>query len=328
MTERERSNRGGAAPRGGDGPKATPAIELRHLRYFLAVSEELHFRRAAERLHIAQPPLSQAIRRLEDELGVQLLNRTSRVVTLSDAGVVFAEEARQVIASFERAVREARRAGEAGWILRIGCHPNLPIARLLEFLAALEAEDPRWRVQVTHHLGLEQVRRIRAGELDVGVIPGIEEYDGLELVPLVAGEPLSAFMPPGHPAGEQETVGPESFAGDTLVVFSRDANPAFHDWLLSTLEQAGYQFDQVREVGESDSRDLLLAVAADGAVAVGPASLKEVPEVGELVLRSRLEPEITSPPAVLALPVDPPRQLREILDAARRVARELFRASG
>src|ERR1700693_6400818 len=98
-----------------------PAIELRHLRYFVAVSEDLHFRGAAERLHIAQPPLSQAIRKLEDELGVSLLRRTSRVVTLTEAGAVFAEQARSVLAGLDLAVAEARRAGGAGSTLPIGC---------------------------------------------------------------------------------------------------------------------------------------------------------------------------------------------------------------
>jgi DNA-binding transcriptional LysR family regulator len=97
--------------RGSDFLTSAANVELRHLRYFLAVFEELHFGRAAARLHMAQPPLSQAIRKLEEELGVQLLQRTSRVVRATDAGRVFAEEARKVFACLDRAVSEARRAG-------------------------------------------------------------------------------------------------------------------------------------------------------------------------------------------------------------------------
>ena len=86
------------------------AVEIRHLRYFLAVSDELHFRRAAERLHIAQPPLSQAIQKLEAALGVQLFERTSRAVMPTEAGVVFAEEARKILAALEHAVSKTRGA--------------------------------------------------------------------------------------------------------------------------------------------------------------------------------------------------------------------------
>src|SRR3954447_5158313 len=103
-----------------------PAIDIRHLRYFLAVVEELHFGRAADRLHIAQPPLSQAIRKLETELGVQLFHRTSREVVVTEAGVVFAEEARKILVGFDVAVAEARHAGGANAVLRIGCSPFLP----------------------------------------------------------------------------------------------------------------------------------------------------------------------------------------------------------
>jgi DNA-binding transcriptional LysR family regulator len=90
-----------------------PTIELRHLRYFLAVHEELHFRRAAERLRMSQPPLSHAIRQLEAALGVRLFERTSRSVRPTAAGLVFAKEAREVLASVESAVASARRAARA-----------------------------------------------------------------------------------------------------------------------------------------------------------------------------------------------------------------------
>src|SRR3954469_18279523 len=118
------------------------AIELRHLRYFLAVIEELHFGRAAERLSMRHPPLSQAIRVLEDELGVQLLERTSRSVTATQAGLIFAEEARSVLAGLDRAIAETRRTGGADSPLRIGCIPHLPLEQMQRFLDALQRRDP------------------------------------------------------------------------------------------------------------------------------------------------------------------------------------------
>src|SRR5438105_586951 len=164
------------------------AIELRHLRYFLAVAEELHFGRAAERLHIAQPPLSQAIRKLEDELGVKLLNRTSRVVTPTAAGLAFAEEARHVLESFEHAVSEARRAGGAGNVLRIGCLPFIPIRRLMLFLEAARRLLPGWQTEVVHLITPEQLRRLRAGDLDLAIFHYSGDQEGLELIRIFTGE--------------------------------------------------------------------------------------------------------------------------------------------
>ena len=137
-------------------------IDLRHLRYFLAVSEELHFGRAARRLHLTQPPLSHAIRRLEEELGVRLLDRTSRSVALTDAGRVFADEGRKMLAAFQRAVEEARRAGGVGTTVRIGCVPALPIERLLAYIEALRDREPDVSIRVAHLLTLEQEKRLRA----------------------------------------------------------------------------------------------------------------------------------------------------------------------
>ena len=107
--------------------RSPPGIEARHLRYFLAVFEELHFGRAAESLYMAEPPLSQAIRKLEDNLGLPLFERTSRAVSPTEAGRIFAEHARRVLAGLDLAVAEARRAGALETDLRIGCVHDLPL---------------------------------------------------------------------------------------------------------------------------------------------------------------------------------------------------------
>jgi DNA-binding transcriptional LysR family regulator len=144
-------------------------IELRHLRYFLAVFEELHFGRAAERLHIAQPPLSQAIRKLEQELGVELFERTSRAVKATPAATALAEEARKVLADFDFAVSEARKVGRQDAPLRIGCLSFLPMSRLERFLSELKERDASLRTEVTHMWALEQVEALLRGRLDLGV---------------------------------------------------------------------------------------------------------------------------------------------------------------
>jgi DNA-binding transcriptional LysR family regulator len=208
----------------GSGPgerSSHPAIELRHLRYFLAVSEELHFGRAAQRLHIAQPPLSQAIRKLEHELGVSLLRRTSRVVTQTEAGRVFAEEARNVLASFDRALAEARKAGGVGTKLRIGCAVDLAIEQLLRFLTALHETEPALEAHVTHLPASEQVARLRQGDLDLGIFFLAEEYDDLEMSPVFSGEHLAVFLPRDHRLAARKVLGPSDLAGETLVTFPR-----------------------------------------------------------------------------------------------------------
>jgi DNA-binding transcriptional LysR family regulator len=321
----DRADAGRAQPRPGYGALA---IELRHLRYFLAVFEELHFGRAAERLHIAQPPLSQAIRRLEEELGVQLLRRTSRVVTPTEAGRAFAEEARAVLSRFDLAVAEARRAGGAGSALRIGCVPDLPIERLLAFLAALEEQLPTSRQQVRHLTGQEQVRQLRSGELDVAVLHGAGALPGVESEPLFAGEPVAAFLGRGHHLAGRSTLRPSDLEIETLVVIPRTANPAFRDQWLVRIDEAGYRFRSVHEAGGPSARDLLLAVASGAGVAFGAFSLSEVSEVGTIVVRRALDPPVSMPDTVAAWPADAPRRLRADLEVVRVVARTIRQLPG
>ena len=319
--------RAGAERRSEERTRAGLAIEFRHLRYFLAVSEELHFGRAARKLHISQPPLSQAIRKLEAELGVQLLERTSRVVKLTEAGRIFAEEARKVLADVDLAVHAARRAMGAGNVLRIGCVPHLPIERLLAFLEALHERSPADRPQLAHVTSGEQVARLRSGELDVGIFNDEGEEEGLEEEPLFPGEPLVAFLAPDHPLTDLDVLGPAELAQEILVVFPQAASVAPHDRWLALLERAGYRFARVREAGGPDPRDLLLAVAGRLGVMLAPASLADVSDAGALVARRELDPPVTLPNTVVAWRADPPERLRETLAVVRDIARELRAAA-
>jgi DNA-binding transcriptional LysR family regulator len=307
---------------GEEQPRAAHAIEFRHLRYFLAVSEELHFGRAARRLHISQPPLSQAIRKLEAELGVQLLERTSRVVNLTEAGRVFAEEARNVLAGLELAVGEARRAGGAGYTLRVACVPHLPIERLLAFLGALHGRDSSFRPQVMHMPSGEQVTRLRSGEIDVGIF-NAGEIEGLEQEPLFPGERLIAFLPTNHRLLAQATLSPRDLEREVLVVFPQSAGLGAHNRWLDLLGSAGYRFAEVREAGGIHARDLVLAVAEEIGVALAPASLAEISDAGGLVVRRELDPPVSMPDTVVAWRADPPPQLKQVLSTVREVAREL-----
>jgi DNA-binding transcriptional LysR family regulator len=308
-------------------PPRLPPVEIRHLRYFLAVSEELHFRRAAERLHIAQPPLSQAIRRLEDGLGVRLLERTSRAVAPTEAGQVFAAEARKVLASLERAVAEARRIGGVPARPRMGCVTHLPMAQLQRFLDRLHRRDPHIQPEVMHLVTVEQLRRLRAGQLELGILYYVEdfEFDGIEVEPLFEGTEMVALVPEGHPAAAKERVSPDDLAGEELVLFSRRVNRALHDWLVERIAAAGYRFRGVHEASGTDPRDIVLAVAEGAGVALVPVVYEDA-QVGGTVARRPLEAPVSAPPTVIGWHGKPPERLAAFIENARAVARELHAA--
>jgi DNA-binding transcriptional LysR family regulator len=319
----------GDSTRTGTGPgdrSSYPAIELRHLRYFLAVSEELHFGRAAQRLHIAQPPLSQAIRKLEHELGVSLLRRTSRVVTQTEAGRVFAEEARNVLAAFDRALAEARKAGGVGTKLRIGCALNLAIERLLRFLTALHEIEPALEAHVSHLVASEQVQRLRRGDLDLAIFFYAEDYDDVEMRPLFAGEPMAVYLPRDHPLAAKAAIQPADLHDETLLSFPRESNPALHDYLLSSFGEAGYRFKSVEEAGGLNARDLMVAVAEKSGVAFWPR-IGEGSETSTIVVARELDPPLTMPDTIIAWAKLPERLPTSLIENVRNLADRLRAAS-
>lgn len=311
----------------GAGSSRPPAIDLRHLRYFLAVYEELHFGHAAERLRIAQPPLSQAIRRLEDELGVQLLERTSRVVRPTEAGQAFAAEARKVLSSFERAVVEARRAGGEGAPLRIGCLPHLPVERLLQFLSVAQEVAPELSHQVAHLPSLEQVKGLRSRHLDIGILHRGDEDPELEFEPLFAGEPAAAFLSRKHRLARKPVLTPADLRGEDLVIFPRSVNPSIYDVWLADLRAAGYEWDSLIEAGGMNVRDLMIAAAETEAVTLGPFSYPEESLTQVLELEARwLDPPVAMADTYLAWAANPPKHLAAVLSRIRQFAQALYQS--
>ena len=305
---------------------SAPAIELRHLRYFIAVFEELHFGHAAERLHISQPPLSQAIRRLEDELGVALLHRTSRVVTPTPAGRIFADEARAVLAAVDGAVAEARRAGGADAPIRIGCVNYLPIRRILRFLIALRQREETG--VVTRLLTRDEVlRNLRRGELDLGIFPDTGDHDEIATERLSLGEDMVALLAPEHRLADAVApLGPDALKDETLLTLPRAPDPLLHDRFLASIDRAGYSFRSIHEVNGPDWRDVLLAVAQDVGIAFAPDTYPELAEDG-FVVHHALDPAPAMPPTVIGWPANHRPWLKKVVHAAVDVARELRMSS-
>jgi DNA-binding transcriptional LysR family regulator len=303
------------------------AIDLRHVRYFLAVSEELHFGRAARRLHLSQPPLSQAIRKLEDELGVRLLDRTSRSVALTDAGRVFAEEGRKMLAAFQLAVEETRRAGGTAATLRIGWAPALPVALLLRYVEALRERAPDLFVRVAHLYTPEQVTRLRSGELDLTIAFDPGHDPELEKEPLPDGERVVAYIRSDHALAAKCVIGPGDVRQESLVTSPRSTNASLYDQTLLRFTEAGYRFKRVVEAEGATWPDLLVAVASGQGIALAPASLHDVDDVGDMVVCRDLDPELHMPATVLAWRADAPPALKGILETARQVARDLWASS-
>jgi DNA-binding transcriptional LysR family regulator len=300
-----------------------PSIELRHLRYFLAVAEELHFGRAAARLRISQPPLSQAIRKLEDELGVQLLHRSSRSVVPTPAGLVFAEEARKVLGALDAAIAEGRRAGGARSVVRVGAVHTVALDREQQFFSLVSARDPSLQFEVTHLSSLEQLRHLRSGELDFGVLPLPVPSHGILTEPLFEGDQAVALLPPGHPLASKRTITPKDVSGEVLVTFPRRLNTLVYDWWLSAIGRAGYRFSDIYEVSGTDPRDLILAVAGGSGIGLGSASFVAGADAKPVVSARPLARKLFGPTIAVAWRANGPRHDGVLVALIREVAGEL-----
>ena len=254
-------------------------MELRHLRYFVTLAEELHFGRAAQKLHISQPPLSMQIRALENELGVTLLKRSQRRVTLTQAGAALLGEARHILSRVEQAVVATRRAGrgEVGELvigfISVADYNVLPVI-LREFRRRYPLVNLTLRELTTD----AQIRDLLAGRIDAGLLlPPISE-PALESVSILR-EPLMASLPEKHPlALRPGKLALEKLKAEPFILFPRPYAPALYDDIVSCCKAAGFSPLVVQEAIQMQT--IVSLVSAELGVALIPASLRNLRRTG------------------------------------------------
>jgi DNA-binding transcriptional LysR family regulator len=270
-------------------------IELRHLRYFVAVAEELHFGRAAERVGIAQPPLSQQIQRLERDLGIQLFTRTKRRVQLTEAGAVLLREARATLAQADRAVDAVQRAarGEVGR-LDIGFVGSATFAVLPPLLRRFRATHPDVELGLFELSTAQQVAALLERRIDAGFVrpPFSEPALALEIV---AREPLVAVLPVDHLLAREERVSLRALRDEPFVLFPESYGPGLHGHILGACQAAGFN---PRIIQEAIGQPTIVSLVSVGiGVSLLPAAIERLLWDGVVYRRLIEEP----PPVELAL---------------------------
>ncbi len=215
-------------------------VELRHLRSFCVVAEELHFGRAAVRLGLSQPPLSLQIRQMEEAVGVRLFDRNSRRVALTDAGRALHESARRILRDVEAALVTARQAGsgEVGE-LRVGFAPTLMLSSLAHVVRRYRTRYPLVRLDLRELGSASQTAALLDDELDVGLLREPETDPRLVVEPILR-EPLVLALPHEHPRAGQVRVPLSALATDPWVLFPRSIAPLLYDQVMQLCRGAGF----------------------------------------------------------------------------------------
>lgn len=220
-------------------------MELRHLKYFVAVAEELNFSRAAGRMYLSQPALSQQIHKLEESLGVKLFNRTKRQVELTEAGEVLLEGARRALMQIENSVRAAREVGGAeSRHLRVGFPEYANHTAVADILQTFQRRYPYVELEehelFTLQQTLQQVQDLREGRLDAGFLLAPVVDDTLATKRILDIE-LVAALPESHPLAVNNELPVSALAGERIILFSRRFHPYCYDYVVRCCEEAGFE---------------------------------------------------------------------------------------
>ncbi|HWP85214.1 MAG TPA: LysR substrate-binding domain-containing protein [Terriglobia bacterium] len=295
-------------------------MELRHLRYFLAVCEELHFGRAAKRLHVSQPPLSQQIRQLEEELRVRLFFRNKRRVELTDAGRVLAGEARLILQQVERAaglvLKENRSIQNR---LVVGFSPaNAHVA--LAILKAFSQRFPRTHLIAKSLVTFQQVEALRSGRIDVGFLTLPVEREGLVAETILRELHLVA-LPRNHPLASRRRIPLRALANETLIIFPLSMSPGRYQLIAGLCRHAGFSLHVVHEVDNIPT--ILELVSAGFGVSLVRASVKEIRKSG--VVYRELQHSPTVETAIAYRSENRLARLHDFVELSKKVASQRWK---
>jgi DNA-binding transcriptional LysR family regulator len=293
-------------------------MELRHLRYFVAVAEELHFRRAAERLGMAQPPLSQQIKALEQEIGVALLSRTKRRVQLTAAGEVFLSESRKTLEQADQAIHTAQRAarGEIGELV-VGFVSSAVYGKVPSIFRTMRTQCPDVSLVLQDLTSEEQVEAMKTYRLDVGLVrPPVFGAESLA-VQVIWREPMVAVLPQTHRLAGHRLIALEELAEEAFLQVPRHEGPGFYDQLIRICAGAGFSPNIVQ--GARTAPTIVNLIAGGMGISILPASLRSLRRKG-VVYRPFRKPEPTTDLAIMWRRDDRSPALRSFLEIVWQMA--------
>ena len=249
-------------------------MDLRQLRYFVAVAEELHFTRAASRARVAQPTLSQQVRLLEKELGVTLFKRTKRRVELTHPGRIFLHEARRLLSGADEAVQavQSAAAGQLGRLL-VACGPTAAYVGILGMLESYRRQSPRVGMRLLESPVSDLVVAVEQGEADAGLFVPYFESSVLKRE-IVLELPLLAALPKSHPLASSNKISLKRLAEESFILFGRRRGSGFHERILSICHSSGFTPRVVERMEQIHS--LLYLVGAGYGVSLVPATLDSI----------------------------------------------------
>lgn len=222
-------------------------MELRHLRYFITVAEELNFSKAALKLYTAQPSLSQQIKDLEEDVGVKLLNRTKRKVELTEEGAVFLEQARLTLAQADKAIAMARQVSQAKQqMLRIGFVPVAEMKIFPYVLPNLRVQNPDLKIELLSLNNTEQMKLLKKGELDLTFTRYNFNSDEIESQ-FVIREPLIFILPKDHPLAKYDRIPVKALNGIDFIIPSAEQSLILHNAILDFAKANGIEFNIVQK---------------------------------------------------------------------------------